>query len=97
MSADELRQAAETLRAPEWSERMPPAFAHLIARWMDAEGQVLEMLDPWTELLNAVIEDRTGEKAVMRLLRDESGQPKIIGDCTPSALALARLINGGAA
>ena len=97
MSADELRKAAETLRTAEWVEQLPPAFAHLLARWMDAEGQVIEMLTPWTELLNGVIEDASGEKAVMRLLKDENGQPEIIGDCTPSALALARLINGGAA
>lgn len=73
---------------------MDPTMGLLLAETLETEAKLLDMLEPFTELLNATVEAQGGPKGALRLLVDDDGLPKVVSDSTPSWLRIARLING---
>lgn len=75
---------------------MDPDVGLLLAETLETEAQLLDMLQPFTELLNATVEAQGGPKGALRLLVDEDGLPQVVSDSTPSWLRIARKINEAA-
>ncbi len=91
-SADELRAAATELRT-----QANGGFHPLLADWLDSEADMLDHIEPWVELLNAAITTAHGdERYTLKLLKNEHGEPEIVGGTDSAAFRLARAINGGA-
>jgi hypothetical protein len=71
---------------------MDPSLGLLIADCLDAEARMLDMLEPFTELLCATIESQGGPTGALRLLKDDQGNPILTTDTTPSWVRVAEAI-----
>lgn len=76
-------RAAEAMRAdsdPRW---------HAVADWLRSEAVVHDEMEPFTELLNASIEQASGVKGYLRFGRTPEGDPKMLADTSEGATAVA--------
>jgi hypothetical protein len=101
-AADTLRAAAKSLR-DEWSDAPRTATWRRVvqqnlatADWLDAEAAVLDSFEPLLDALNFAIEHTSGVKSYIEFGRSESGEIKMHGSTTESALRLARAVLDGA-
>lgn len=82
--------------ASQWDLTASPSLGLLIADCLDTEAQMLDMLEPFTELLSATVEAQGGPKGALRLLKDDQGDPILTTDTTPSWVRVAEAIIEGA-
>ena len=86
-----LRRAAREIRGGKYVDA--PALLEAVAAWLDAEAGVLGEMEPFAEVINATITSKTGLESFIVFGRDEdTGQPRMILDTSPAALAVAEVI-----
>ena len=89
-NAEALEAAASAIRhgAP-----LNDGHRELLAQALDAEAALLELFEPFVELINAGIEQAGGGHAALKLVRDpDTNEIRLWGDNTPNAIRLARAI-----
>lgn len=76
-------RAAHAMRAdedPRW---------HAVADWLRSEVATHNEMEPFTDLINATIEQASGIKGYIRFGRDTNGDPSMVLDTSEGATAVA--------
>lgn len=76
-------RAAQAMRAdqdPRW---------HAVADWLRSEAATHDEMEPFTDLLNATIEQASGIKGYIRFGRATNGDPSMVLDTSEGATAVA--------
>ena len=91
---DEMRLAADRLRAGDESLILDKEFLSLVADMLDMEAATLGEIVPFTEMLDAAISNQTGGSARLVLARDVDGELMCYTDNTDAASRIADYIKG---
>lgn len=84
-----LNAAAELLRE---GADLPEDTRTLLADLLRAEAAMFELLEPLIDLMNVAIESEGGPRAVIRVMKDDSGNMRLLNDNTNNAVRLAGAI-----
>jgi hypothetical protein len=91
--AQEMRAAAARLRESDENLVLDKEFLSLVADMVDMEAATLGEIVPFTELMDAVISNKTGGKARLVLARNADGEIMTYTDNTIGASRIAEYIN----
>lgn len=89
----EMRAAAERLREADENLVLDKDFLALVADMVDMEAATLGEITPFTELMDAVISNKTGGEARLVIARDIDGEMLFYTDNTSAASRIAKYIN----
>lgn len=89
----EMRSAADLLRKADESLVLDKDFLGLVADMLDMEASTLGEIGPFTELMDAVISNKTGGEARLVIARDLDGEMLVYTDNTSAASRIATYIN----
>ncbi len=84
-----LNAAAKILRN---DGELPANVRQLLADLLRAEAAMFETLEPLIDLMNVVIESEGGSRAVIRIMKDDAGNVRLLNDNTNNAVRLAGAI-----
>lgn len=91
--AEAMRAAAARLRSADENLVLDKEFIALVADMVDMEAATLGEITPFTELMDAVISNKTGGKARLVIARDLDGEMQFYTDNTSAASRIADYIN----
>jgi hypothetical protein len=91
--AKDMRAAAARLREADESFVLDKEFLALVADMIDMEAETLGGITPFTELMDAIISNKTGGQARLVIARDDSGEMLFYTDNTTAASRIAEYIN----
>lgn len=69
--------------------RGPGPRWHAVADWLRSEAIVRDEMEPFTELMNAAIEQSSGVKGYIRFGRTSDGDVAMLADTSEGATAVA--------
>jgi hypothetical protein len=75
-AAEEMRKDAD----PRW---------HTVADWLRTEAVLQDEMEPFAELINAAIEQKSGIKGYLRFGRQDDGEVRFVADANEAATAVA--------
>ena len=84
-----LNAAAKILRN---GGDLPANVRQLLADLLRAEAAMFETLEPLIDLMNIAIESEGGSRAVIRVMKDDTGNVRLLNDNTNNAIRLAGAI-----
>jgi hypothetical protein len=88
-----MRTAAARLREADENLVLDKEFLGLVADMVDMEAATLGEITPFTELMDAVISNKTGGEARLVIARDDEGEMLFYTDNTTGASRIAEYIN----